>query len=535
MALLAVAACAAAGCSTVSAARSASSLPAPITILQENIHLLANPAATIDVARSLGVDYMRVFIGWAAFAPSPASRHRPAGFDATNPAAYPAAAWAPYDAIVRAAAARRVGIFFLLTGAAPLWATTPPPKGTNTNAPGVFEPNAQQFGRFVTAVATRYDGSYTPPGATAPLPKVRFWSVWNEPNYGPDLQPQALRGVEVSPRIYRGLLDSAWSALHATGHGSDTILFGETAPRGATVPGVANGMRPLRFIRALYCVDASFHPLTGSAAAARGCPTTGAGSRAFPAAHPVLFQATGFAVHMYTSGQVSAPSLPSPAGVPDTAGLYDIPILENTLDRVTAAYGSTKRFPIYNTEFGFQTNPPANVCGCVFLAPTTAAYYMNWSEYLTWSNRRIHSYAQYLLYDGAVPGHPNLSSFSSGLLFANGTPKPGYAAFRLPLYLPVTTQARRHALQVWGAVRPAAYAGGSPQRALIQFRRASGGGWSSLRAVTITNSAGYFEVHVLFPASGRVRLQWTYPKAFASLPAGTPRTVTSRTQTITIH
>jgi hypothetical protein len=50
--------------------------------------------------------------------------------------------------------------------------------------------------------------------------------------------------------------------------------------------------------------------------------------------------------------------------------------------------------------------------------------------------------------------------------------------------------------------------------------------------VTITDAAGYFEVPVKFPSSGSVRLQWTYPAAYAFLPAGTPKTATSRAQTI---
>jgi hypothetical protein len=55
-----------------------------------------------------------------------------------------------------------------------------------------------------------------------------------------------------------------------------------------------------------------------------------------------------------------------------------------------------------------------------------------------------------------------------------------------------------------------------------------------VRTVTITNPAGYFEVPVTFPRSGSVRLQWTYPSAYAFLPAGTPTTVTSRTQAVTV-
>src|SRR5207302_1510980 len=99
--------------------------------------------------------------------------------------------------------------------------------------------------------------------------------------YGPSLAPQGVPGhltIENSPRIYRALLDSGWNALHGTGHGGDTILFGEVAPRGAPTWGVFSGMKPLIFLRALYCLDSHYHTLRGLAAAQRGCPTNASGS-----------------------------------------------------------------------------------------------------------------------------------------------------------------------------------------------------------------------------------------------------------------
>jgi hypothetical protein len=510
-----------------------------VTIMQDDAHVLVDPTGTLDVFRSLGATDVRIFMSWHGIAPDPDSRTPPSAFDATNPADYPAANWAPYDAAVRAAAARGIGVYFVLTGEAPLWATSTPAPGITTLNPYVYEPSASEFGDFVKAVGTRYDGKYTPSGSSSPLPKVGFWGIWNEPNYGYDLQPQVIDGVEIAPGTYRALLDEAWSALHRTGHGDDTILIGETAPRGADDPGVGNGTVPLRFLRALYCVNSSFQELRGSAASARGCPTTPAGSRGFRAANPALFEATGFADHPYPLGQVSRPNLPAPANEPDYAGLTDLPKLEQTLDRLTATYGSRTKFPIYNTEFGYQTDPPKSQCDCVFLSPATAAYYLNWSEYIMWSDPRLRSDAQYLLYD--APGPPSHvaseSTFSSGLMFLGGTAKADYAAFRLPIYLPITATARGHPLEVWGEVRPDASArhdSGSAQQVKIQFQSASGGAWTTLDTATITSPAGFFEVPVQFPSSGSVRLSWSYPSRFAFLPAGTSPTVTSRNQTVKV-
>ncbi|HWF72158.1 MAG TPA: hypothetical protein VG186_02365 [Solirubrobacteraceae bacterium] len=537
LAALATAACAGCGATTTSPGQGLG--PNLATIFQDQAHILADPAGTLDTFRSLGVTDVRVSMGWSSLAPNPTSRTPPPGLNATSPTAYAASQWAPYDAAVRAAAARGIGIYLLLTGPAPLWATTPAPKGTATHNAGVYEPSATQFGDFVKAVGTRYSGQYTPPGSSSPLPAVKFWSIWDEPNYGYQLAPQAIGTVEVSPYLYRGLVDSAWSALHATGHGADTILIGETAPRGANIPGVANGMLPLRFLRNLYCVGASYHPLTGAAASARRCPTTAAASQQFRSQHPALFDASGFAAHLYTPGQVARPDLASPANEPDWAGLADLPSLEHTLDRLHTVYGASRQLPIFNTEFGFQTNPPVSTCGCVFLSPTSAAYYLNWAEYIEWRDRRVHSDAQYLLYDAPGPaGHTNESGFSSGLLLSNGTPKPSYAAFRLPLYLPVTSVPRGRPIMVWGYVRPAVYAArdtGSVPPVDIQFEPASHGPWTTVRTVTVSGSASAFDVSIRFGGSGSVRLRWSYPAGFAHLPPGTPRTITSRVQRITVH
>jgi hypothetical protein len=54
-------------------------------------------------------------------------------------------------------------------------------------------------------------------------------------------------------------------------------------------------------------------------------------------------------------------------------------------------YGSGKRFPIYD-EFGYLTDPPKHSTRRrPALAPSTAAYFLNWAEYISWRNPRIAS------------------------------------------------------------------------------------------------------------------------------------------------
>ena len=121
---------------------------------------------------------------------------------------------------------------------------------------------------------------------------------------------------------------------------------------------------------------------------------------------------------------------------PDYADLPKLPDLEATLDGAIAAYGLSTKFPIYDTEFGYQTNPPEKIARAI--SPTLAAYYMNWAEYISWSDPRVASWDQYLLTDPPPP-----SNFDTGLEFANGTPKdPMYDAFRMPLYLPTRRASR---------------------------------------------------------------------------------------------
>ena len=260
---LGIAGCGASGANHVHRTRSE-----PLeSVFEAGPQLHTDPAATLDALRRLGVDRVKLFLPWANIAPDSASRRMPSGFDGANPAAYPAAELGdlrhdrarrrcsrdrarPHGR--RAPAAVGAGI-----GGAPGRRTRSgsPQRASSAHSSG---PSA-----LATAGGTR------PPGASRPLPRVSFWSIWNEPNYGPDLAPQATDHtlVEVSPQLYRGLLNAAWSALAATGHGHDTMLIGELAPRGQTGgnhPGDFDGMVPLRFIRALYCVDAAFKPSAGA-------------------------------------------------------------------------------------------------------------------------------------------------------------------------------------------------------------------------------------------------------------------------------
>ena len=480
------------------------------SIFEAELQLHTDPVGTLKQLRALGASRVRVYLPWGGIAPQPKSASRPSGFNASDPSAYPAGVWDTYDRIVRAAQQVNVALDFTIGAPPPLWAAS---SGAPAGGPyPQWRPSASEFEAFVTAVAKRYSGSYLPPGSSAPLPRVSFWSIWNEPNYGPELAPQATdhSTVEVAPMLYRSLLDAAWNALHATGHGTDTILIGETAPRGITTgdsPGNFSGMVPLRFLRALYCTDSSYRPLRGSAATARGCPPDAAGSSQFARSNPVLFHASGYADHPYPQGL--PPNIPAQFE-PDYADIATLSHLEQTLDRLQHAYGSGGHLPIYDTEFGYQTNPPEKIARTT--DPVTAALYLNWAEYIHWRDPRLRSYDQYQLAD--PPNAGATGGFATGLELKDGTPKATLDAFRMPLYLPRSSAKRDEPIEVWGCVRPAPYARaqtGKIQQVSIQFQAGSQGPFRTLRSVTLPASSCYFDVQLAFSGSGAMRLEWTDP------------------------
>ncbi|HEY8763563.1 MAG TPA: hypothetical protein VIM18_05220 [Solirubrobacteraceae bacterium] len=491
------------------------------SIFQDDDYLLYSPTPavirtlnTLNTLRGLGVDRLRLTILWAAIAPDSASRVRPRHFDAADPAAYPPAAWGPYDRIVALARARGIDVAFNVTAPGPLWAMASP--APNLKVANHYRPAPQEFGKFVSALGRRYSGSYVPHPAsgkgTGRLPRVNYWTIWNEVNQPGWLYPQwrfvAGQRVMNSPRLYRLYVDAAFGALRRTGHSpaSDTILIGELAPEGSERTRDGDPIPPIPFIRALYCVDSAFRPLRGTAAALLHCPSGGS-AQAFVRAHPALFEATGFAHHPYSF--FLAPNVQM--SDPNFAPLSDLSRLEGVLDRAVATYGVPRKLPIYLTEYGYESNPPNPFRG---VSLRRQSLYLNEAQYLAWKDPRVRSLAQFLLYDSAPnaaypPGSPGYwSTFQTGLLFQHGAHKPALNAYRLPIFVPHPSAAPGASLLVWGMLRPAPNA--SRQQALIQWRPVHGP-YRTLTTVTTSDPSGFLTAHVQLPGTGALRLAWSAP------------------------
>ena len=193
--------------------------------VQDDAFLSSAEPNAWPLARELRPDVIRYNVDWSSVA-----HVRPA--QASEPGD-PAYQWAPTDKIVLGAAS--LGARALLTIVqAPAWAN-------GGGAPRVAPLDARDYGAFCRAVATRYSGSYVPPGAEAPLPAVKSFTVWNEPNRGQFLEPQGAHGFE-APKVMARLMRACAGAIAAVSPDAKVAL-GPLASRGGQ-----GGIAPIAFL-----------------------------------------------------------------------------------------------------------------------------------------------------------------------------------------------------------------------------------------------------------------------------------------------
>jgi hypothetical protein len=415
---------------------------APWSIIEDHTPLIRSGEKrreeTLRDMRRLGADTLRVGLKWSEVAPSPRSTRRPS-FDATDPSTYPG--FAPYDDVVRRAQDMGFRILLDLGPDAPRWATS---DGAALGpATGNRKPDPPEYAQFATAVGRRYSGDFEG------LPAVEWYSLWNEPNHHFFLKPN-----EDAPRIYREMVAAALPALRGAASEDAQVLVGETAP--IRRPGSVLG--PRDFVRRWLCLDEGFQPTPGEP----GC-------RGFRG-----FDVDGYAHHPY------GPTSKTPEHA-DIVSMLVIRRLGRYLDRAAVAGRLPRTLPIYNTEFGLQSDPPDPTAR---LNLRQQAAILNEKEEQSYRYPRVRSYAQYLLYDDPPREGATLpeiwSGFQTGLRFHDGRPKPAYDDYRLPI---VVQRASEGGVLVWGRVRP-----GSGVRRAELMR-----GGRVVRRVE-TNDAGYFEL-----------------------------------------
>ena len=447
---------------------------------------------TLAELKALGVDRLRLSIIWRNYAPE-----KPAGAD---PRRWRFERFDPVDHVMRMA--RRMGIEVLLNvrGGAPDWALG---KGAPSGRDG-WRPSPHHFGEFVEMVARRYSGTYEDENqGGGALPRASAWSIWNEPNWSGHLQPQSVRIagrralVPVAGQLYRALHRAATAALDRTGHGGDIILIGETAPVGNEKGGELSHLKPLAFLRSLFCLDGGLRALSKARAKRLGCD--------FDRHGPL--KATGFAHHPYSV--TAAPGAGAPH--PDDVTLADAGRLKTALDAAAAAGRVPRDLPLWYTEYGYQTSPPDPFRG---IDLQTHARWLVEAERMTWSDPRVAAHAQFLLQDDeprngfAVTDQRHWATYQTGLRFLDGTPKPAMEAYRFPLQAP-DRLAPGDPLELWGMVRPAA--NGIETRVRIQHRPGPDAAWRTLSERWVTDPRGYFTEVITAPAAGEYRFEWAQP------------------------
>jgi hypothetical protein len=395
---------------------------------------VAKRKQTLAELRGLGVDTLRVGLKWNEIEP------RRGAFTG----------WGDYDALLKRAQDEGFRVVGYLAPDTPRWATASqaPVTAENVNT----RPDPQAFADFAEAVARRYHD------------EVDTFSIWNEPNHVLFLKPQ-----REAPRIYRQLVAAALPRIRQ--HAPDSeVLVGETAPVGK--PGTTIG--PAEFMRRWLCLDKDFN----RALVDRSCASF------------TRLDVDGFAHHPY------GPTERVPAKQ-DIVSLLVIRRLGRYLDRAARAGRMPLDLPIYNTEFGLQSNPPDPT---VSTSLARQAALINEKEELSYRYPRLRSYSQYLMYDD--PPRPEgideravWSGFQTGLRFTDGARKPAWAAFKLPI---VVHTSRPNRVLVWGRVRP-----GDGKR-LVRLDMRRGGAWTQARELE-TDDAGYFETRL--PRAQRYRFR----------------------------
>jgi len=465
-------------------------------------------ARALESMKRLGVDTVRVTVLWKIAAenarPTAAEIKKLKGtaktraqrqarrFKATNPKTYPTRNWDRFDNLVTSAGRVGIKIYFNVTGPGPEWAHKKPP-ASQRSLRASWKPSPTAFKQFVQAVGRRYDGTYRDENGTrGALPRVRFWSLWNEPNQAGWLAPQwERRGSQIvpaSPALYRKLHQYGYRGLLATGHRVDTdiILMGETAPLGMDVRSSKAPMRPGLFLREVACIQPDGNRYGGSAASARDCGD-------FAARGPLI--ANGFAHHPYTKNV--PPTVRDPH--PDSLTMANINDLGTLLDGLAARTGGSIRsgMPLFMTEFGFETNPPDPFSGVPF---AEQARFNTIGEYQAWTNPRIASQAQFLLRDvGPVRKHPRTSkafwfTYQSGLFTQRGVAKPSVGAYQMPfLALNTNTLDPTGApiYSLWGQLR--LLPNNRAATATLQWRAKSGATpWINAGEPVAVDAMGYF-------------------------------------------
>jgi Glycosyl hydrolase catalytic core len=356
--------------------------------LYDEPETFGNAGKAFPLMRTLRTQVLRVNLYWGSGLGRTGSglgvaKRRPSNAVNPNDKAYD---WSLYDRTVRLAQRYRIKILFAIYGT-PGWAN----RGSGPNVPPAATADLRNF---AYAAAKRYSGSFLPPGVdpayAAPLPAVRMWLAWNEPNNPVFLRKQfrrrSGRWVVQSAVDYAKICNAVYAGVKSTLLRGEKVGCGVTAPRGNNSPRSSRpSVSPLAFLRA----------------------AKRAGMKRFDA----------YVHHPYYGSRLETPT--SKPKAKTAVGLGNI---NDLIKELTRLYGKKR---LWITEYGYQTNPPDRVFGVSY---AKQASYLRQAFAIARKNPRIDMMLWFLLRDQRA-----LSGWQSGLLTRGGARKPVFRAFqRLP-------------------------------------------------------------------------------------------------------
>jgi hypothetical protein len=347
-----------------------------VGIFDETQTLHGHVATAFTLLKKLDARVVRVNLHWGGV--DGVARERPRNASDPNDPAYD---WTVYDRAVRKAAEDGIQVLFSIYGT-PAWAN------------GGQSPNvAPRFGidlrNFAYAAALRYGGTFQGADGT-PLPAVRDWLAWQQPNNPQYLTPQYQQiggsWVVESAISYAAICNAVYGGVHATLLAGERVACGGTAPSGNNDPKSRRAsVAPIAFLRAAK------------------------------AAGMLRFDAWAHEPNPVNPSDAPAAKPESTDGpMPITLG--NIGELISTL---TELYGFK---PLWITAYGYETNPPDRADG---VTPKTQALYLSQAFAIARANPRIQLMLWLLLKDSRRP-----TGMHSGLIGASGKKKPSFTAFR---------------------------------------------------------------------------------------------------------
>ena len=386
-------------------------------------------AAVADWA-GLGIQQVRIYALWSRIAgPSPGA--------ADN--------WSELDGAVDRVVAAGMKPLLTITGPGPVWTSRRAERGDPR-----YDPDPKAFADFAKAVATRYGD------------RVDRYVIWNEPNLGTWLRPQAdCKGkacTPAAPHLYRALVNAAYPVIHEADPGAQ-VLIGAMSSRGGDLNRENSTERPLVFLRGLGCVTSSYRKLRSGRC------------KGFKPA-----KADGFAFHPH--GVLTAPD--KAFTNPDDVSLASLPKLESALDKIQRTGGikpTTRRFNLYIDEYGYQTNPPDKLSG---VSAKTQNTWLQRAAYQAWRDPRVKLFTQYLWRDEPDGNAGPFSGWQSGLLYLDGRAKPSLKSFPTPFVLDPARS------RLWGQVRRR-----DTRTVTVQRRLKGSSKWRTV-ASRKTDSEGYW-------------------------------------------